>query len=284
VFKTVPLAPAAPPTATVQPTLIPVNRSPAKPLVGTIGPVPAMEGYSSPQHQPAYQAYPGVYQAPQGGYIQAVPYQQHAYGQSHQAYQAFPPGLQPYPAHSYSYQSACFPPQQQKPPVAHSNQQVTGAAHSCSNHIFPTQAMFSAAASSFPQGGYYIAAPYPGPTASSTNNNPPGYIAPRTTSASTPSTQTQGFIYGPYSYPYSGQQGGRVVGPVIALGLLLSSLLPTLLLYGLINMSFMSRGLVRKCRIIQLQNSRRKPWLTQKYAAPTSCTNQGLPGCTQNRE
>merc|ERR1719193_2864573 len=78
--------------------------------------------------------------------------------------------------------------------------------------------MFTASASSFPQGGYYIAAPYPGPSSSSGSEayslNP--NMPPRTTTPPT-TTPTQGFIYGPYSYPYSGQPGGRVVGPVIAL-------------------------------------------------------------------
>ena len=88
-------------------------------------------------------------------------------------------------------------------------------------HPTSFQGMFTASASNFPQGGYYIAAPYPGPSSSgvsgsgaySLNPNMP----PRTTTPPT-TTPTQGFIYGPYSYPYSGQPGGRVVGPVIALG------------------------------------------------------------------
>ena len=90
------------------------------------------------------------------------------------------------------------------------------------------QGMFAASANNFPQGSYYIAAPYPGPSSSGSSG---GYslnpnMPPRTTSPPT-STPTQGFIYGPYSYPYSGQPGGRVVGPVIALGLcLIRPLLP----------------------------------------------------------
>ena len=92
----------------------------------------------APPQQPAYQAYPGVYQA-QGGYLQvlntlthldktnpcwsqAVPYQQPAmpgqYAGSHGGYQAFPS----YPAQSYSYQPYQPHVQQQKPPNAHSNQ------------------------------------------------------------------------------------------------------------------------------------------------------------------
>ena len=49
------------------------SRSPSKPLVGTIAPVKQVEpqNYSgAPPQQPAYQAYPGVYQTPQGGYLQ----------------------------------------------------------------------------------------------------------------------------------------------------------------------------------------------------------------------
>ena len=155
--------------------------------------------------------------------MQAVPYQQPSmpgqYAGSHAAYQAFPS----YPAQSYTYQPYQQHPQQ-KPPNAHTNQVATLARHPTmmSGMTQPQfQGMFTASASSFPQGGYYIAAPYPGPSSSgasgsgaySLNPNMP----PRTTTPPT-TTPTQGFIYGPYSYPYSGQPGGRVVGPVIALG------------------------------------------------------------------
>ena len=77
------------------------------------------------------------------------------------------------------------------------------------------QAMFAAPANTFPQGGYYIAAPYPGPSSSATSTQ--GYLAPRTT-CSPSSTHAQGFVYGPYSYPYTAQPGNRVVGPVLAVG------------------------------------------------------------------
>ena len=109
--------------------------------MGTIAPVKQVDPqtYSgAPPQQPAYQAYPGVYQA-QGGYLQvlntlthldksnpcwsqAVPYQQAAmpgqYAGSHGGYQAFPS----YPAQSYSYQPYQPHVPQQKPPNAHSNQ------------------------------------------------------------------------------------------------------------------------------------------------------------------
>ena len=100
------------------------------------------QSYSgAPPQQPAYQPYPGVYQTPQGGYLQvclryqalikqqhsnpcylqAVPYQQPSmpgqYAASHAAYQAFPS----YPAQSYAYQPYQQHPQQ-KPPNAHTNQ------------------------------------------------------------------------------------------------------------------------------------------------------------------
>merc|ERR1719225_1546004 len=50
------MASSAPPTATVQPTLIPLSRSPSKPLVGTIAPVKQVDPqtYSgAPPQQPA---------------------------------------------------------------------------------------------------------------------------------------------------------------------------------------------------------------------------------------
>ena len=53
--------------------LLTCSRSPSKPLVGTIAPVKQLEQQSysgAPPQQPAYQAYPGVYQTPQGGYLQ----------------------------------------------------------------------------------------------------------------------------------------------------------------------------------------------------------------------
>ena len=55
--------------------LLTCSRSPSKPLVGTIAPVKQLEQQSysgAPPQQPAYQPYPGVYQTPQGGYLQVV--------------------------------------------------------------------------------------------------------------------------------------------------------------------------------------------------------------------
>ena len=87
--------------------------------------------------------------------------------------------------------------------------------------ILSVQAMFNGGSGNFAPGGYYIAAPYPGPSSSAPSN--PAYLGPRNTAPPTSSQQTQGFIYGPYSYPYSGQQQGRVMGPVIALGMFICS-------------------------------------------------------------
>ena len=96
---------------------------------------------------------------------------------------------------------------------------------------------------SFPQ-GYYIAAPagavpYPqaivpvtsssaektmiaGYTASTqiAGNQPFSIVAPKSSGGTQPNAASpaQGFIYGPYSYPYG---AGRVIGPIIALGLFL---------------------------------------------------------------
>ena len=64
--------------------------------------------------------------------------------------------------------------------------------------------------------------PYPGPgpqpyfIAASASGQPfPGSLLPVTTSAVTgQSQQAQGFLCGPYNYPYS---GGRVIGPIIAI-------------------------------------------------------------------
>ena len=51
-------------------------------------------------------------------------------------------------------------------------------------------------------------------------NQPFSIVAPKSSGGTQPNAASpaQGFIYGPYSYPYG---AGRVIGPIIALGLFL---------------------------------------------------------------
>ena len=199
--------------------------------MGTVSPVRPVEPHNFAQPPGLYQSYPSVYGT---SYIQAVPtpgaaqfYASPTPAPAHQP-QYVPSHAAPYPsfpyAQNYAYQT--FQPHKQP------------------NTPDQAQAMFSTSpGGSFPQ-GYYIAAPagtvpYPqaivpvtsssaektmiaGYTASTqiAGNQPFSIVAPKS-SGGTPTnsaTPAQGFIYGPYSYPYG---AGRVIGPIIALGLFL---------------------------------------------------------------
>ena len=178
--------PTVPPTATVQPTLLPLQTA-AKPVVGTVSPVRPLGGSS-----PLYQSYPSLYS---GQYVQP--------GQFPPVQPQYCPAPQPYPA---------FPFQQF--PAFQSGKQAG-----------EQPAVFGS-----PQ-GYFIAGPYPQPVvqptvtsataAASSQPGPasqPGYLVPAGKPAQPGQHAQQGFLYGPYSYPYG---PGRMIGPVIALGLFL---------------------------------------------------------------
>ena len=145
------------------------------PVVGTVSPV----------RQPSYQAYPGpqaggsVYG---GGYVGGY----------------YAPGTPGY----VGYNAYNIPGYTGQP--GYSGQTVAGSG---ARDQFP-------AASGQPQ-------PFPGPgpqpyfLASASGQPFPGSLLPVTTSTVTPGqTPAQGFLCGPYNYPYS---GGRVIGPIIAI-------------------------------------------------------------------
>ena len=228
VIKTVPVISSSTPTATVQPTLLSIQNS-TKPVVGTVSPVRPVDPHNFTQ-QPAgvYQSYPGVYGA---SYIQAVP--------SPGAAQ-FYASPNPAPAHQAQYVQSPYP----SFPYTQNYSYQTFPTHKQGNTTEQPPTVFGTSpAGSFAQ-GYYIAAPagtvpYPQaivPVTSSSaektmiasytastqmaGNQPFSIVAPKSAcgTQTNSGSPAQGFIYGPYSYPYG---GGRVIGPIIALGLLL---------------------------------------------------------------
>lgn len=223
VFKTVPVISSTTPTATVQPTLLSIQNT-AKPVVGTVSPVRPVEPHNFAQPPGLYQSYPSVYGA---SYIQAVP--------SPGAAQ-FYASPTPAPAHQPQYVQSPYP----SFPYTQNYSYQAFQPHKQPNTPDQPQAMFSTSpGGSFPQ-GYYIAAPagavpYPqaivpvtsssaektmiaGYTASTqiAGNQPFSIVAPKSSGGTQTNSASpaQGFIYGPYSYPYG---AGRVIGPIIAL-------------------------------------------------------------------
>jgi len=226
VFKTVPVISSTTPTATVQPTLLSIQNT-AKPVVGTVSPVRPVEPHNFAQPPGLYQSYPSVYGA---SYIQAVPSPGAA-----QFYASPTPA--PAPAHQPQYVQ---PPYPSYPGYTQSYSYQPYQPHKQPTTPDQAPAMFSSSpGGSFPQ-GYYIAAPagavpYPqamvpvtsssaekpviaGYTASTqiAGNQPFSIVAPKSSGGTQTNSASpaQGFIYGPYSYPYG---AGRVIGPIIAL-------------------------------------------------------------------